>query len=106
MNLASLQTLPEFQKYVKEMYEERGFTDQTVSELFHLLLEELGEFARSTRKAAGIGTKRPDKNVDENYALEAADVFIYLLGICNKLGIDLDAAFKEKEAINDTRKWK
>ena len=104
--LTSLSSLKDFQAYVAEMYQERGFEGQSVSEQFHLLLEELGEFARSTRKAAGIGTRRPDKQVDEGLSLEAADVFIYLLGLCNTLDIDLESAFKEKEEINDRRVWK
>lgn len=106
MTLETLQTLPQFQEYVRAKYEERGFTGQAVSELFHMWMEEIGEFARATRKVANIGSKRPDKVVPDEYALEAADMFIYLLGICNALGIDLDAAFKEKEKINDQRKWK
>jgi NTP pyrophosphatase (non-canonical NTP hydrolase) len=36
---------------------------------------------------------------------EAADVFIYLLTICNHFGVDLETAFREKEEINKGRRW-
>ena len=36
---------------------------------------------------------------------EAADVFIYLLDICNHFGIDLEKAFRDKEEINKKRTW-
>jgi NTP pyrophosphatase (non-canonical NTP hydrolase) len=36
---------------------------------------------------------------------ELADVLIYLCAIANRLGIGLDEALREKEAINETRTW-
>jgi len=95
--------IKDYQEYVAKMIIERGFDKETVPELFMLFLEECGEFAKAARKSQNIKT---DKN-SEHYKVEqeAADVFIYLLDICNYLNIDLEKAFRDKEAINNTRKW-
>lgn len=68
-----------------------------------LFLEECGELAKATRKIEKIHS---DKNSEQfKVASEAADVFMYLLDICNKLGIDLEQAFREKEEVNKKRVW-
>lgn len=96
-------TLPDFQRYVAEMIVERGFDKETVPELFMLLMEECGEFAKAARKTQDI---KLDKNSEDfHLAEEAADVFIYLLDICNYLNIDLEEAFRKKEEKNKMRKW-
>lgn len=96
-------TLGDFQKYVAEMIVERGFDKETVPELFMLLMEECGEFAKAARKTQNI---KSDKNSEDfHLAEEAADVFIYLLDICNYLNIDLEEAFRKKEEKNKMRKW-
>ena len=95
-------TLADLQDYVRHMVAERGFTDD-VQQKFMLLIEEVGEFAKASRKHAGMGyaTDAPDQDV----AAEAADVLIVLLALCNLLGIDLEAAFRAKEAKNKQRVW-
>jgi NTP pyrophosphatase (non-canonical NTP hydrolase) len=96
--------LKDLQRYIDKMVIKRGFENETISELFMLLLEEAGELAKAARKTAGI---KIGKHSDEfHVAHEAADVFIYLLEICNKLNIDLEKAFWDKEAINNKRVWK
>ena len=52
--------------------------------------------------------KALDNNKIKNYSTiesEIADVFIVLCIVCNKLGIDLFTAFKEKEKEDINRKW-
>ena len=41
-----------------------------------------------------------DAEAREAVALEAADVLLYLLRLCDKLGIDLAAAAERKIALN------
>ncbi len=103
LNLKQNPTLSDFQSYVAEMVKERGFDKETVPEMFMLFLEECGELAKAVRKSQNIKT---DKN-SEHFKLEgeAADVFIYLLDICNHLGVDLEKAFRDKEEINKKRTW-
>lgn len=96
-------TLKDFQTYVADMVVERGFDKETVSNIFMLLLEECGEFAKAARKTQSIKTDATSEQF--HIAHEAADVFIYLLDLCNNLNIDLETAFREKEEINKTRTW-
>ncbi len=101
--LSEKPTLSQLQKYVQDMVQERGFTEVTLSEQFMFLLEECGELAKAARKFTNL---KNDKNSESfQVAHEAADVFIFLLDICNKLDIDLEKAFREKEEINKQRQW-
>lgn len=95
--------LSDFQKYVAEMVKERGFDRETIPEMFMLFLEECGELAKAARKAGGM---KVDKN-SKQFLLgeEAADVFIYLLDICNHFDIDLEKAFRDKEEESKKRTW-
>lgn len=104
LSLKQNPTLQDFQKYVREMVEERGFDKENVQQIFMLFLEECGEMAKAARKTAGMKT---DSN-SEQFHLdnEIADVFIYLLDICNYFNIDLEKAFREKEELNKKRIWK
>ena len=97
-------TLKEYQTYTREMVIERGFDKETAPEMFMLLLEECGEFAKAARKSAGL--KTDEASMKFNLAHEAADVFIYLLSICNHYNIDLEQAFVAKEELNSKRQWK
>ena len=92
-----------FQKYVADMVEERGFDKKNVPQKFMLLLEECGEMAKAARKTQKMKT---DKNSEQfHFDHEAADVFIYLLDICNHFDVDLEKAFRDKEEINKKRIW-
>lgn len=96
-------TLGDLQKYVRDMVIERGFDESFLSERFMQLLEECGEFAKAARKFTKI--KSDKKSEAFHVAHEAADVLIFLLDICNRLDIDLENAFREKEEINKQRIW-
>ena len=100
-------TLQEVQQYIKDVIEIRGFANQEIEKTMLLLLEEVGELAKSIRKNA------TDMEIDNNKAnhydtieSEVADVFIVLSSVCNKLDIDLYKALKDKEQENINRIWK
>ena len=100
-------TLQEVQQYIKDVIEIRGFSNQEIEKTMLLLLEEVGELAKSIRKNA------TDMEIDKNKAnhydtveSEVADVFIVLCSVCNKLDIDLYKALKDKEQENINRIWK
>ncbi|MDP3014518.1 MAG: MazG nucleotide pyrophosphohydrolase domain-containing protein [Candidatus Subteraquimicrobiales bacterium] len=96
-------TLRDFQVYVAQMTKERGFDKETIAEIFMLFLEECGEMAKAARKTQNI---KSDKNSQKfHLEHEIADVFIYLLDICNHFGIDLEKAFRDKEKENKKRTW-
>lgn len=96
-------TLSDFQKYVVELEQERGFDQQTVLEKCLMLGEEVGELFKAIRKLEGIKTD-PASKVG-NLEGELADVFIFLCSIANRYDIDLEQAFLNKEAINQMRTW-
>lgn len=103
LHLKDHPTLADFHAYIADMVVERGFEREDLAKKFMLLLEETGEFAKSARKAAGI--QYAEDSTQSEAAHEAADVFMVLLDICNILGVDLEQAFREKEAKNKTRTW-
>lgn len=43
----------------------------------------------------------PAEHIRDEVALEAADVLLYLVRLCDKLGIDLGAAAENKLALNE-----
>lgn len=104
LHLIANPTLKEYQTYVKAMVKVRGFDKETISQIFMLFLEECGEMAKAARKSQKI---KSDNNSQEfELQDEVADVFIYLLDICNHYNIDLEKAFREKEEKNKKRSWK
>ncbi len=96
--------LNDYQQYLRDLVKERGFQDETLPELFMLLSEEVGELAKAARKYTNI--KSDENSHKPEVDLEAADVFMYLLDICNYLNVDLEKAFRDKEEINKKRVWK
>ncbi|MEI6480011.1 MAG: RS21-C6 protein [bacterium] len=96
-------TLEDFQTYAQEMVNERGFDKETIPEIFMLFLEECGELSKAARKTQNIKTDK--KSEIFRLEQEAADVFIYLLQICNRFDINLEKAFRNKEEINKKRNW-
>jgi NTP pyrophosphatase (non-canonical NTP hydrolase) len=97
-------TLKDFQDYVTQLEEERGFTGQTILQKSLLLGEEVGELFKAIRKSENMSIDRKSTigSVDE----ELADVLIFVCSIANRFGIDLEKAFREKEEINKKRVWK
>ena len=100
-------TLQEVQQYIKDVIEIRGFSNQEIEKTMLLLLEEVGELAKSIRKnATDMGIDNNKANHYDTIESEVADVFIVLCSVCNKLDIDLYKALKEKEQENINRTWK
>ena len=100
-------TLQEVQKYIKEVIEIRGFSNQEIEKTMLLLLEEVGELAKSIRKdATNMNVDNSKINHYDTIESEVADVFIVLSSVCNKLGIDLFQSLKDKEKENIKRIWK
>lgn len=96
-------TLTDIQQYVTELERERGFSDQVVLEKCLLLGEEVGELFKAIRKKTNISIDLNSKvgGVEE----EIADIMIMLCSVANRLDVNIERAFREKEEINKTRKW-
>ena len=103
MQLPENPTIAEYQQYLKEVVVERGFDKETVSEVFTILVEEVGELAKAIRKSNGQKVYSDSKHHDLEE--EAADVLFMLLDVCNRLDIDLEKAFAAKEVKNNSRSW-
>lgn len=99
-------TLQEIQKYIKDVINIRGFSEQEIEKTMLLLLEEVGELAKSIRKnATNMSIDKEKLAHYDTIESEVADVFIVLNSICNKLDIDLYKALKNKEEKNIKRVW-
>jgi NTP pyrophosphatase (non-canonical NTP hydrolase) len=96
-------TLADIQDYIAQTLQHRKLDDSSLQDEFILLVEEVGELAKALRQHTGhkMGSEAPPQNL----AHEAADVLWMLLATCNKLGIDLEAALRQKEEHNKTRTW-
>ena len=71
------------------------------------LTEEVGELARLMNHRFGPKRKKPDE-VDQELALELADILFVLLVISNEQGIDLGEALERtlaKYRARDSERW-
>mgnify|MGYP002512077770 CR=1 FL=1 len=90
----------EFQKWIAEYYQTRGWTDLDVFVRIGFLAEETGEVARAIR-ALEIGRDRPDeKSISfsegkKHLTEELGDVLGNVVIIANKYNIDLGEIFLE-----------
>lgn len=103
MEIPERLSLPELQRYVEWLEEDRGFSDQTILEKCLLLGEEVGELFKAVRKSSGLAVDADSE--EREVADELADVLIFLGSIANRAGVDLDEALRAKEAVNRTRVW-
>jgi len=103
LELKNNPTLKDFQNYVKELEQNRGFADQNVIEKCLMLGEEIGELFKAIRKEEKIKIDNNSKigSIDE----ELADIIIFVCSIANRFDIDLEQAFRDKEIINKNRRW-
>lgn len=78
-------TLPELQRFIREMYGDKDAA-RGVEGTFMWLMEEVGELAAALR----------DGSPQEELAKEFADVLAWLATIANVAGVDLDDAIRLK----------
>ena len=104
-NLSATMSLKELQAYIGAVIKQRGFDNESPRDIVLLMVEEVGELAKALRKF--IGLKIDQRKLDSYTAVEeeVADIFIYLLDLCNVLNIDPFTALKNKELKNEKRFW-
>ncbi|MEI5909088.1 MazG-like family protein [Bacillus spongiae] len=97
----------EFQQWVKDYYESRGWSELDIFIRIGFLAEETGEVARAIR-ALEIGRDRPDEvtgSLAENkqeLTEELGDVLGNLIVIANKYNIPLEEVFQNhKKKLED-----
>jgi len=98
-------SLPSLQEYVEWMVKVRGFEKESLRDVALLLMEEVGELAKAIRRRVGLKEDVSESSRCKKVGHELVDCLIYLLDIANISGVDLGAAFLEKEKINSQRTW-
>lgn len=86
-------TIKEMQKAVFQNKVDKGFNITDVNKEFCLLYGEVGEAYDAWRK----------KHAD--FGEELADIAIYLMGLSEILGVDLEKEIENKIAINKNRNY-
>lgn len=103
--------LSEYQRYVYELEKMHGWLEVDLPRNCFLMGEEVGELFKAVRKynkyyeepARAASADEPARKAA--VAEEIVDVFNYLIALANRLEIDVEAAFREKNARNQRRTW-
>lgn len=105
-NLSEKPTLQEIQSHLTAVCKERGWDKKTISQVYLLLAEEVGELAKEVRKRLDFETDQIDITQNKHEVEgEIADIFNYLLEIASRFDIDLAEAYMKKQKINKDRSW-
>ena len=108
IELPETPTMQDYQAYVHAMEAHHGWLEVDLVHNCFLMGEEVGELFKAIRKYNKLFTeaaKQVDEDAVAHVAEELVDVFNYLVAIANRLGIDLETAFRQKNAENMKRTW-
>lgn len=94
--------LSALQAYVDRLERRKGWRDADTVRCCFLLGEEVGELFAAVRRLERDG---PEAGRREAVGEEVVDCLNYLLAIATREGIDLEAAFRDKNARNEQRRW-
>ncbi len=101
--------MADFQRFIHDLEAHHGWLDVDLVHNLFLMTEEVGELAKAIRKHNKLwnesGTTTGDEDTKAHVGDEIVDVLNYLLAIANRLDIDVEAAFRRKNAINLKRTW-
>ena len=103
-------TIAELQRQVRQLKEAKGF-DITLEQRLAYLTTEVGEVAREVLRLSRDGNEGAgkmdavDAETVENLGMEIYDVIWNLLDLAEMAGVDLEAAFAKKAALNEDREW-
>ena len=98
-------TMPEYQDLIHRLETHHGWLDVDLIHNCFLMGEEVGELFGAIRQYEAYFKKEGVAASKENVAEELVDVFNYLLAIANRLDIDVEDAFRKKNARNFVRTW-
>lgn len=104
-------TLHDYQRYIHALELLHGWLDVDLVHNCFLMGEEVGELFKAIRKHNRLWEQGDAPSTEEaqtraHVAEELVDVLNYLLAIANRLDIDLEQAFRDKNALNQRRTWK
>ena len=98
-------TMADFQQYVHGLEAFHGWLDVDLIHNCFLMGEEVGELFKAVRKHRRYFVTEGAVPDTSSVAEEIVDVLNYLLAIANRLDIDVEAAFIEKNTRNLSRSW-
>lgn len=109
-HLKNQPTLTDLQQYMDTVCKERGWNQDNPLETFLLFSEEVGELAKAIRNHRGLyqeEAKAHKQAASTKQALEEefADVLGYIFDLANQFDVNLEQAFRDKEALNEKRDW-
>lgn len=94
--------LAALQAYVDDLERRKGWRDADSVRCCFLLGEEIGELFAAVRRVERDG---PGDGRQQALGDELVDCLNYLLAIATREGIDLEDAFRRKNARNEGRTW-
>jgi len=102
--------MADYQRYIHQLEILHGWQDVDLIHNCFLLGEEVGELFKAIRRTEKLYLQATESSpekaaVKTEVAEEIVDVFNYLLALANRLEIDLEAAFRAKNAHNQNRTW-
>ena len=100
--------MAEYQRYIHDLEALHGWLDVDLVNNCFLMGEEVGELFKAVRRHLKKFEQAEAEALTDSkahVAEEVVDVLNYLLAICNRLDIDLEAAFRHKNGVNQNRKW-
>lgn len=98
--------LSAYQRYVHELEALHGWLGADLVTNCFLMGEEVGELFAAVRRVHRLPPDHPDRPARvAAVGEEIVDVLNFLLAVANRLDIDVEAAFREKNARNQQRTW-
>lgn len=99
--------LSAYQRYIHALETQHGWLEVDLVHNCFLMGEEVGELFKAIRKHKKYFSEDKDHAEDSKTAVaeELVDVFNYLLALANRMDIDMEAAFRAKNARNQQRQW-
>ncbi len=110
VTLPASATMADYQQYIDALEAKMGWSEVDLVHTCFLMGEEVGELFKAVRKAENMfnqGEAAPEDHAQRvaHVGEELVDVLNYLLAVANRLDIDVEAAFRAKNAHNQTRTW-
>ena len=98
-------TMSDYQALIHSLETHHGWLDVDLIHNCFMMGEEVGELFGAIRQYEAYFKKAGVTASKEDIAEEIVDVFNYLLAIANRLDIDVEEAFRKKNARNFVRTW-
>jgi NTP pyrophosphatase (non-canonical NTP hydrolase) len=101
-------SMKDYQRYIHELEAMHGWLKLDLVHNCFLMGEEVGEVFKAVRRHEKLydeGKGTPTEAARAQVGEELVDVFNYLVAIANRVGVDLEEAFRQKNERNQQRTW-